>query len=125
MLKQRIESFSIGVFRRDTHLASYNLPVLKDQHSRYVSNAVLGSKLLVGIYINLANNDFLNRDQSQDGYGYAVFGRVVEGQDVVDKIAKSPTQVQPNPLFPAMLMEDVPVNPIVIKSVHVVGNAAK
>ena len=72
-------------------------------------------------FINVANNDFLNRDQSQDGYGYAVFGRVLSGQDVVDKIAKSPTHVQPNPLFPAMLMEDVPVTPIVLKTVRVIS----
>ena len=67
-------------------------------------------------FINIADNDFLNREQSQDGYGYAVFGKVVAGHQVIDKIAKSPTQVQPNPLFPAMLMEDVPVTPIMLKS---------
>ncbi len=71
-------------------------------------------------FINVANNDFLNRDQSQDGYGYAVFGKVIEGQAVVDKIAQATTQVQPNPLTPAMLMEDVPVTPIELKSVRVV-----
>lgn len=71
-------------------------------------------------FINVADNEFLNRDQSADGYGYAVFGKVVSGQEIVDKIASVPTQVQPNPLFPAMLMEDVPVTPVVIKSVRVV-----
>ncbi len=39
-------------------------------------------------FINLVNNDFLNHvDQTQRGYGYAVFGEVIEGMDVVDAIA--------------------------------------
>ena len=42
-------------------------------------------------FINLKNNDFLNADRAQDGWGYAVFGKVVSGLDVVMKIAKSPT----------------------------------
>jgi len=42
-------------------------------------------------FINTTNNGFLNNDQAQDGWGYAVFGKVVEGQDVVDKIGAVPT----------------------------------
>lgn len=43
-------------------------------------------------FINVANNDFLNfRDKTPRGYGYAVFGKVTEGMDVVDKIVKVPT----------------------------------
>ena len=42
-------------------------------------------------FINLKNNDFLNAANAQDGWGYAVFGRVVTGMDVVMKIAKVPT----------------------------------
>jgi len=38
-------------------------------------------------FINTANNGFLNNDQAQDGWGYAVFGKVVEGQPVVDQIS--------------------------------------
>jgi peptidyl-prolyl cis-trans isomerase B (cyclophilin B) len=37
-------------------------------------------------FINVGNNDFLDFDKCQDGWGYCVFGRVVEGKDVVDKI---------------------------------------
>ena len=37
-------------------------------------------------FINTTNNGFLNNDQAQDGWGYAVFGKVVGGQDVVDAI---------------------------------------
>ena len=37
-------------------------------------------------FINTATNGFLDNDQAQDGWGYAVFGRVVDGQAVVDQI---------------------------------------
>ena len=37
-------------------------------------------------FINVKNNDFLNQPNARDGNGYTVFGRVVEGMDVVDKI---------------------------------------
>jgi peptidyl-prolyl cis-trans isomerase A (cyclophilin A) len=42
-------------------------------------------------FINLKDNGFLNKAQSQDGNGYAVFGKVVSGMDVVDKIRAVPT----------------------------------
>ena len=37
-------------------------------------------------FINVGDNDFLDFDKCQDGWGYCVFGRVVEGKDVVVKI---------------------------------------
>ncbi len=43
-------------------------------------------------FINLKDNDFLNYSSpSPQGWGYCVFGKVVEGMDVVDTIAKQPT----------------------------------
>lgn len=43
-------------------------------------------------FINLVDNDFLNHvDETPRGFGYAVFGRVIEGMDVVDAIAKVAT----------------------------------
>ncbi len=45
-------------------------------------------------FINLKNNDFLNSANSPDGTGYAVFGRVISGMDVVDKIAAVETQAK-------------------------------
>ena len=43
-------------------------------------------------FINVSNNDFLNfRSESQDGWGYCVFGEVVEGMDVVNKIKEVAT----------------------------------
>ena len=65
-------------------------------------------------FINVNNNEFLNYP-GQDGNGYAVFGRVVSGLDVVNKIAKSPT----GPGGP--FRSDVPKSPVVIQSMAVVG----
>ncbi len=42
-------------------------------------------------FINLADNTFLDRAQSQDGVGYAVFGHVIHGMDFMDEAAKIPT----------------------------------
>jgi peptidyl-prolyl cis-trans isomerase B (cyclophilin B) len=43
-------------------------------------------------FINLKDNDFLNyRESTPDGYGYAVFGKVVKGMDVVERMAKVST----------------------------------
>jgi peptidyl-prolyl cis-trans isomerase B (cyclophilin B) len=67
-------------------------------------------------FINVADNKFLNfRDPSPAGIGYTVFGKVVEGMEVVEKIAKTPT-VAGGP-FPM----DVPIERVVIKSATVVG----
>ncbi|MCM2327534.1 MAG: peptidylprolyl isomerase [Lysobacter sp.] len=60
-------------------------------------------------FINVKQNDFLNyRDESPQGWGYAVFGKVVEGQDVVDKIRKVPTGN-------ASMHQNVPLEPVVIE----------
>jgi len=61
-------------------------------------------------FINVHRNDFLNfREPTPQGYGYAVFGRVVEGMEVVQRIAKVPTAtVGP--------FQNVPRSPIVIES---------
>jgi len=42
-------------------------------------------------FINVADNDFLNYGTCQDGWGYCVFGQVIDGRDVVDKIRAVPT----------------------------------
>lgn len=66
-------------------------------------------------FINHKNNDFLNHTgKTQQGWGYAVFGRVVDGMEVVDSIAAIPTG-RGGP-FPT----DVPQTPVVIESVKVV-----
>lgn len=64
-------------------------------------------------FINVTDNDFLDREKAQDGFGYCVFGKVIDGMDVVDKIRAVPTRV----IIPR-LIEDVPVEDVIIKSVR-------
>ncbi len=58
-------------------------------------------------FINVRDNNFLDASQSRDGYGYAVFGKVISGMDVVNKIRKVATTNKG-------MNADVPVTPIVI-----------
>jgi cyclophilin family peptidyl-prolyl cis-trans isomerase len=71
-------------------------------------------------FINVADNKFLNfKSADPSGYGYTVFGKVIEGMDVVDKIAKTPTGA--GGPFP----KDVPASPVIINKAVVVVDAAK
>jgi len=65
-------------------------------------------------FINLKDNSFLDKAMSQDGVGYCVFGKVVEGMKVVDAIAAVKTGTVGG-------YQDVPVQPVVIASVRVVA----
>jgi peptidyl-prolyl cis-trans isomerase A (cyclophilin A)/peptidyl-prolyl cis-trans isomerase B (cyclophilin B) len=65
-------------------------------------------------FINVKNNDFLNAASAQDGWGYAVFGKVVSGLDVVMKISKSATGA--GGPFP----RDVPRETVVIEKMTLV-----
>jgi cyclophilin family peptidyl-prolyl cis-trans isomerase len=61
-------------------------------------------------FINTVNNDFLNhKNKTQQGWGYAAFGRVIEGMNVVDAISAVKTTKRRQ-------YQDVPVEPVVIKS---------
>jgi cyclophilin family peptidyl-prolyl cis-trans isomerase len=65
-------------------------------------------------YINLVDNRMLDHTgYTPDEFGYAVFGRVLSGMDIVDRIADVPTKTTAD-------MEDVPVDPVIIKSVRIV-----
>jgi cyclophilin family peptidyl-prolyl cis-trans isomerase len=64
-------------------------------------------------YINLVDNRSLDHTGfSPSDFGYAVFGRVLSGMDVADRIGAVPTRTAGD-------MEDVPVEPVFIKSVRV------
>ncbi|WP_047049890.1 peptidylprolyl isomerase [Vibrio mexicanus] len=62
-------------------------------------------------FINFKDNHFLNKSRSSDGY--AVFGRVTKGFEVVQGMAKKPTRSVGR-------MQDVPVDPIVITNISVI-----
>ena len=65
-------------------------------------------------FINVKDNAFLDASNSPDGHGYAVFGKVVSGMDVVDKIWAVPT-ANKGPY------QNVPVTPVVIRKASVEG----
>jgi cyclophilin family peptidyl-prolyl cis-trans isomerase len=66
-------------------------------------------------FINVVNNDFLNhKNETPQGFGYAVFGKVMEGMDVVDKIRNVPTGS-------VKMFQDVPREPVTIRKASVVG----
>ena len=71
-------------------------------------------------FINIADNEFLNfRFPTQEGYGYSVFGKVVKGMAVVNRIAAVQTGLGP------AAHQNVPVKPIIIERARVIETAAK
>ncbi len=63
----------------------------------------------VQFFINVVDNPRLDfRDKTVQGWGYAVFGKVIEGMDVADRIATTPTGP-----------DDVPLTPVVINRAYV------
>jgi len=69
-------------------------------------------------FINVVDNAFL--DSPRDGAGYAVFGKVVEGMDVVDRIRF--TEVETHPKYGGGRAKVVPTEPVMIESVKVVND---
>ena len=67
-------------------------------------------------FINTKNNDFLNhKSKTMNGYGYAVFGKVVKGQDIVEKIERVATMTKgPH--------QNVPVKEVVILEAKIVNS---
>ncbi|KGE02788.1 peptidylprolyl isomerase [Pseudohaliea rubra] len=64
-------------------------------------------------FINVKDNDFLNHSgKNMQGWGYCVFGRIVEGEDVLEKIRAVPTTSRAG-------HQDVPVDTVIIESVAV------
>jgi len=67
-------------------------------------------------FINVQDNDFLNHTgENMQGWGYTVFGKVTDGEDVLDKIRCVQTGSQAG-------HQDVPIEPIIIESVTVIAD---
>jgi len=71
-------------------------------------------------FINHVDNSFLDhKSNNPQEFGYAVFGKVVDGMDVVDKIANVKVHSLPNG------MQNVPVKPVVMESVSLIEEKAE
>ena len=66
-------------------------------------------------FINHKDNAFLNfRSKNFQGWGYTVFGKVIQGMDIVDKIAEEPTLIS-HPKLPGA--RDIPKKMVIIRSI--------
>jgi cyclophilin family peptidyl-prolyl cis-trans isomerase len=71
-------------------------------------------------FVNTVDNTFLDHtSKTPRGWGYCVFGTVVDGMNVMDRIAKVPTGAS------GPFQQDVPLEEIVIQKVRVIEDAAK
>jgi cyclophilin family peptidyl-prolyl cis-trans isomerase len=103
--------FAAGLEHKDTHApiqneATNGLENLRGTLAMARTNDIHSATSQ--FFINLSDNDFLNH--SSGNYGYAVFGRVTAGMDVIDAIAAVPTTRRRG-------HSDVPVEDVVIVSV--------
>lgn len=64
-------------------------------------------------FINLKDNDFLDKKNAPDNYGYCVFGEVTNGIDIVEKIGES--QTGRNGMY-----DDVPMETVLIEKVEII-----
>ena len=81
---------------------------------RDVGEVKAGDSATSQFFINTVDNTKLDKKVEPKGIGYCVFGRVIEGMDVVDKIEK----VKKRPVADPMDSQSVPVEDVVIKSVR-------
>ena len=120
-----IDGFMIqgGGFDKDMRQKATNAPIkneadngLKnDKYTVAMARTQVPDSATAQFFINVKDNAFLNHTAKDvQGWGYAVFGKVVEGQDTVDKIRKVPTGN-------ARGMGDVPLQPVVIEKAECVA----
>ena len=120
-----IDGFMIqgGGFDKDMRQKATNAPIkneadngLKnDKYTVAMARTQVPDSATAQFFINVKDNAFLNHPaKNVQGWGYAVFGKVVEGQDTVDKIKKVATGN-------ARGMGDVPLEPVVIEKAECVA----
>ena len=81
--------FESGMKQKDTDAQIQNEAkngLKNDKYTLAMARTSAPHSATAQFFINTTNNGFLNNDQAQDGWGYAVFGKVVEGLDIVDAI---------------------------------------
>ena len=109
--------FTKGMNQKETHEPIRNEAMngLKnDRGTIAMARTMIVDSATSQFFINLVDNDFLNfTSPTPQGFGYAVFGKVTDGMDVVDQIAKVKTGFSgPH--------QNVPEEPVVIKKVALV-----
>ncbi len=108
--------FNTDLKRKETHSPIVNEAGngLKNQRGTIaMARTAVVDSATSQFFINLKDNEFLNqRGQTPREFGYAVFGKVVEGMDIVDMIGNTKTS-KVNGLF-----QDLPVEQVVIKAVR-------
>ncbi len=118
-----IDGFMIqgGGFTPDMEQKSTREPVQNEAHNGLKNSAYTVAMARTPnphsatsqFFINVADNAFLDyREPSASGYGYCVFGKVVEGTDVVDRIRKVPTGMRAG-------HQDVPVENVIIERAEI------
>jgi cyclophilin family peptidyl-prolyl cis-trans isomerase len=111
-----------GGFTSDMNQKRTNAPILNES-----SNGLSNKKYTIAMartnvpdsatsqfFINVADNDFLDKANSRDRVGYCVFGKVTSGSDVVEAIKTVATTTKNG-------HGDVPVEAVTIESVEIVG----
>jgi peptidyl-prolyl cis-trans isomerase B (cyclophilin B) len=81
--------FESGMKQKDTDAQIQNEAkngLKNDKYTLAMARTSAPHSATAQFFINTTNNGFLNNDQAQDGWGYAVFGKVVQGQEAVDAI---------------------------------------
>ena len=121
-----IDGFMVqgGGFTKDMEQKRTNAPIkneagngLKnDKYTIAMARTMVVDSATAQFFINVKDNGFLNhRSEEPMGFGYAVFGKVTKGQEVVDKIAKVETG---NHGF----FQNVPTKPVVIEKVTILAD---
>jgi cyclophilin family peptidyl-prolyl cis-trans isomerase len=72
-------------------------------------------------FINLRDNPTLDHNPAAGQSGYAVFGRVVSGGEVIDQMVQQPTGMRTDPVYTERVLVHVPLVPIVIESAKLVA----
>lgn len=86
-----------------------------DKYTLAMARTMVPDSASAQFFINVKDNDFLNFSApTTQGWGYCVFGKVVEGMDIVDKIKAVPTTNRAG-------HQDVPVEPVIIEKAVVVA----
>jgi peptidyl-prolyl cis-trans isomerase B (cyclophilin B) len=107
--------FEPGMKQKDTDQTVENEAkngLKNDKYTIAMARTMAPHSASAQFFINTKNNDFLNYP-GQDGWGYAVFGKVVEGQDVVDQINTVKTGR-------SGMHSDVPAEAVIIEKAEVV-----